>query len=128
MGWRGALVPVPPAPVARRSTPARDDTPGRGPRSQPEPAPWRDATAPARGRFLSSDVDASSSGRTLHQAYARRTRGCLECGREFEVNPCHAQSHRFCAPSCRARHGDVDLVGVDDQGSPVLRSRGFLSL
>jgi hypothetical protein len=34
----------------------------------------------------------------------KRTRACLECGREFPVNACHATAHRFCRPACRARN------------------------
>lgn len=28
---------------------------------------------------------------------------CLECGSTFRRNPCHANEHRFCRPSCRAK-------------------------
>jgi hypothetical protein len=34
----------------------------------------------------------------------KRTRACVECGRDFLVNPCHAEAHKCCRPACRARH------------------------
>lgn len=43
----------------------------------------------------------------------KRTRACLVCGTTFEVNPCHADEHRFCcdrhraAHHCRAKGADV---------------------
>jgi hypothetical protein len=35
------------------------------------------------------------------QSVRKRARACLECGRDFDVNPRHAESHRF-VPSTRS--------------------------
>src|SRR5262249_4337795 len=36
------------------------------------------------------------------QSVRKRARACLECGRDFEVNPRHAESHRFHSAACRS--------------------------
>jgi len=38
------------------------------------------------------------------QSVRKRARTCLECGRDFEVNPRHAESHRFHSAACRSRY------------------------
>lgn len=32
-----------------------------------------------------------------------RTRGCLECGKEFEVYKCADKTHAYCSGACRAK-------------------------
>ncbi len=46
---------------------------------------------------------AGSGGSALKASVHKRTRACLECGRDFEVNPCHVKTHKYCRPACRAR-------------------------
>lgn len=41
-------------------------------------------------------ADATGSVRTLWRA-------CLACGREFQINPRHADEHRCCSAACRSR-------------------------
>ena len=38
------------------------------------------------------------------QSVHKRARACLEGGRDFEVNPRHAESHRFHSAACRRRY------------------------
>jgi hypothetical protein len=38
------------------------------------------------------------------QSVRKRARACLECGTDFEVNPRHAESHRFHSAACRSRY------------------------
>ena len=54
----------------------------------------------------------SASGASVH----KRTRACAECGQEFRVNPCHAETHRCCRPACRARR-HRRLRGIPRGGS-----------
>lgn len=39
-----------------------------------------------------------------NQSVRTLCRACVECGREYEVNPRHAPTHQFCSPRCRAAH------------------------
>jgi hypothetical protein len=34
----------------------------------------------------------------------KRNATCRECGRDFQINPCHAKTHRFCSVRCRMRN------------------------
>jgi hypothetical protein len=38
------------------------------------------------------------------QSVRKRARACLECGTDFEVNPRHAESHRFHSAACRSSY------------------------
>jgi hypothetical protein len=41
---------------------------------------------------------------SVREACAKRARRCLACGRGFEVNSRHIDTHRFCSAVCRSRH------------------------
>ena len=62
-------------------------------------SPFHRSTAQWRRDVLYSSNTSYDAKSSVH----KRTRGCVECGQEFEINPCHARSHRFCRPACRAR-------------------------
>jgi hypothetical protein len=49
----------------------------------------------------------------------KRTRACLECGRDFPVNACHPEEHRFCSPVCRARGYRQRALPLDPPVAPV---------
>ena len=51
-----------------------------------------------------SDIACRPAPTNASVSVRKRTRGCLECGTEFQVNVRHAETHRFCRPACRARH------------------------
>jgi hypothetical protein len=60
-------------------------------------APKRDGAGPDGSEAVPPLSHASVSVR-------KRARACLECGMDFEVNPRHAESHRFHSPACRSRY------------------------
>ena len=72
----------------------------------------------AAGYYQPSTVTKSS----VH----KRTRVCLACGEDFDVNPCHADEHRFCSPRCRAkgyRQRTLDLEPLAAMLPPVQDQR-----
>ena len=66
-------------------------------------APKREATGSGEGEAVLATPHA-------YQSVRKRARACLECGRDFEVNPRHAESHRFHAAACRSRYRRRCLV------------------
>lgn len=50
-----------------------------------------------------SDPILEFCGSDSPQSVPKRTRVCLECGREFPVYARHAKDHGFCKPACRAK-------------------------
>jgi hypothetical protein len=65
--------------------------------ARPQDARERDGAGPDGGRAVPTPAHALGS---VH----KRARACLECGRDFEVNPRHAESHRFHSAACRSRY------------------------
>jgi hypothetical protein len=41
--------------------------------------------------------------KSVREACVKRSRACLGCRRDFQVNPRHAEEHKFCSAACRSR-------------------------
>jgi hypothetical protein len=64
-------------------------------------APGRAGAGPGGAEAVPAPAHALVS---VRDACSKRARACLECGRDFEVNPRHARSHRFHSAACRSRY------------------------
>ena len=78
----------------------------------------RDAAGPHEGVAVPTPPHALVS-------VPERARACLECGRDFEVDPRHAERHRFHSAAWRSRyrHGAGQALPTDLTTSSLRRSR-----